>query len=348
MKHFKEMARSLGLMKIDHQPNVSEPETPASAPASEIILPSDAAAQRAGFSPELCEKIRLIRHEVLATLKQVPGFISAAQRMAEGSLYRVLVSEEHAHLFRESADGIVKPSLRDAHGQFVENIDLIRVPADIAGAIAAIAVQAALAEISAKFDMVFTAVDNLNELVRAANRGGLQGAIDALEVARRLRDDGERRRQVLDVCQQVLGELGTVIEQIRTEVTQMPSEDSDFWVGWNADRIVEADKPYIHVRDDFAVVVEGLQRVVASYLELGEFASGATAFTRVSSRLDASIRQAAERARLLPYPREGNGPERVFEDFLISQPTAEARLDALAAGVRPVLTLEIDRAESVA
>jgi hypothetical protein len=29
MKHFKEMARSSGLVKIDHQPDVSEPETPA-------------------------------------------------------------------------------------------------------------------------------------------------------------------------------------------------------------------------------------------------------------------------------------------------------------------------------
>jgi hypothetical protein len=117
MKHFKEMASSSGLVKIDHQPNVSEPETPASVPASEIILPSDAAAQRAGFFPELCEKIRLIRREVLTTLKQVPAFVSAAQAVAsEGSLYRVLVSEEHAHLLREGADGIVKPFLRDAHG----------------------------------------------------------------------------------------------------------------------------------------------------------------------------------------------------------------------------------------
>jgi hypothetical protein len=112
----------------------------------------------------------------------------------------------------------------------VENIDLIRVPPDFAGAITNIAVQAMLAEISAELEMVVTAVENLTDLVRTANRGGLQGAIDALEVARRLRDVGERRRQVLDACQQVLGELGSVIEQIRMEVTQMPSEDSGFWI----------------------------------------------------------------------------------------------------------------------
>ena len=198
LKLFEEIARSLRRVKRDHQPDITGPETPTNAPGSEIILPSDAVAQRAGFSPELRETIRVIRRDVLTTLSQVPAFVSTAQKMArEGGLYRVLVSEEHVHLLREGADGIVKPFLRDAHGQFVENVDLIRVPPDIAGAITTIAVQAALAEISAKLDMVVTAVDNLTELVRTANRGGLQGAIDALEVARRLRGTNERRRQIL-------------------------------------------------------------------------------------------------------------------------------------------------------
>src|SRR5690349_19658443 len=101
---------------------------------------------------------------------------------SEGSLYRVLVSEQHAHLLREGPDGIVKPFLRDAHGQFVENINLIRVPPDIAGTITSIAMQAALTEISAKLEMVITIVDNLSELVRLANQGILQGAIHSLEV----------------------------------------------------------------------------------------------------------------------------------------------------------------------
>jgi hypothetical protein len=253
MKHFKEMASSLGLVKIDHQPNVSEPETPAPVPASEIILPSDAAAQRAGFSPELCEKIRLIRREILATLKQVPAFVSAAQAMAsEGSLYRVLVSEEHAHLLREGADGIVKPFLRDAHGQFVENINLIRVPPGIAGTITSIAMQAALTEISAKFEMVITIVDNLSELVRLANQGILQGAIHSLEVAKQINDKDHRRRQMLQACQEIQVQLGLVAAQMATPVNEMPSE--------NGDRIAIAEKAYERIRDDFAVLLGGYNR----------------------------------------------------------------------------------------
>jgi hypothetical protein len=147
MKLFEEIARSLRLVKGVHQPEVLEPETPASASEFEIIVPSDAAARHAGFSPELRDTIRVIRHDVLATLRQVPAFVSAAQKMAsEGCLYRVLVSEEHVDLLREGADGIVNPFLRDAQGRFVENVDLIRVPPDFAGAIAAIAINAALAD----------------------------------------------------------------------------------------------------------------------------------------------------------------------------------------------------------
>jgi len=125
----------------------------------------------------------------------------------------------------------------------------------------------------------------------------------------------------------------------------MPSEATGFWVGWDGDRAIKAEREYVRVRDDFAVIAEGLQLVVGAYLELGEFASGAEAFTRVSSKINPSIRQAADRARLLPYSNRGKGPELVFEDFLIGKPIAEARLQALADGLRPALSLVVDRSE---
>jgi hypothetical protein len=322
--------------------------SPTSAPESEIIVPSEAAAQSAGFSPELCETIRVIRRDVIATLRQVPAFVSAAQKMAsEGRLYRVLVSEERVHLLREGADGIVKPFLRDAHGQFVENVDLMRVPPDLAGAIAAIAINAALAEISAKLDVVAKTVENLAELIRVANLGALQGAIDALEIARQLVNADRRREQMFDACQEIVVQLGVIAGQIAAHVKEMPSENTGFWTGWNQDRIPAAEKAYARVRDDFAVLLEGLQRTVAAYLELGEFAAAAKAFSLVCNRIDASPRLAADRARLLPYPNEGERPERIFEDFLVGKPTAEARLQALAGGVRPALALVFDWAEVV-
>jgi hypothetical protein len=46
-------------------------------------------------------------------------------------------------------------------------------------------------------------------------------------------------------------------------------------------------------------------------------------------------------------PNEEERPERIFEDFLIGKPAAEARLQALARGVRPALVLVFDQAEFV-
>ena len=346
MKLIEEIARSLSFVKSHIRLEVIERETPTGAPEFEIIVPSNAAAQHAGFSPELCEMIRVIRRGVLATLSQVPAFVSAAQKMArEGDLYRVLVSEEHVHLLREGVDGIVKPFLRDAHGQFVENVDLIRLPPDIAGAIAGIAIQAALAEISAKLDVVATAVDNLAELVRVANLGALQGAIDALEIARQLRDADRRRKQMLDACNEVVVHLGVIAGQMAAHVKEMPSENTGFWNGWNGGRIAMAETAYVRVRDDFAVFLEGLRRTVAAYVELGEFGAAVKAFSLVCNRIDGSPRLAADRARLLPYSSEEKRPERIFEDFLIGKAAAEARLQTLAGGVRPALALVFDRAE---
>lgn len=348
MKLIEEIARSLRFVKNDGRYEVIERETPTSAPESEIIVPSEAAAQSAGFSPDLCETIRVIRRDVIATLRQVPAFVSTAQKMAsEGRLYRVLVSEERVHLLREGADGIVKPFLRDAHGQFVENVDLMRVPPDLAGAIAAIAINAALAEISAKLDVVAKTVENLAEVIRVANLGDLQGAIDALEIARQLVNADRRREQMFDACQEIVVQLGVIAGQIAAHVKEMPSENTGFWTGWNQDRIPAAEKAYARVRDDFAVLLEGLQRTVAAYLELGQFAAAAKAFCLVCNRIDASPRLAADRARLLPYSSEGERPERIFEDFLTGKAAAEARLQTLARGVRPALALVFDRAELV-
>jgi hypothetical protein len=153
---------------------------------------------------------------------------------------------------------------------------------------------------------------------------------------------------MLDACQEVLVQLGVIAGQMTAHVSQMPSEDGGFWVGWNGERITTAEKAYVHVRDDFAAFAAGLQRVVAAYLELGEFGSAAEAFTRVCAKIHASLQNAADRARLLPYRKEGGGPEQVFEAFLIGKPAAEARLCALAAGVRPALSLVFDRLELVA
>jgi hypothetical protein len=80
MTLFDAIARSLGPWKGVHQTKTAEPETPTSAPESQIIVHSDAAAQQAGFSPALRDTFRVIRRDVLATFKAGAGFrLSSAE-----------------------------------------------------------------------------------------------------------------------------------------------------------------------------------------------------------------------------------------------------------------------------
>jgi hypothetical protein len=315
---------------------------PDNFPESEIFISSDDAARGADFSSETQETMRTIRREAIALLRQIPAVVSAARSLAgAGNLYRVRVSKENVHLLREGLDGVVKPFIRGMDGKFVENVDLIRVPPQIAAEISNIMTQAALAEVNAKLDILANKVDNLAELVRLANRGALEGAIHGLEVAQQLNHKDQRQQQILDACQHLFVQLGQVIGQMAAHVNQMPSADIGFWSGWK-DQVADAEKAYAVAGGDFAIVLDGLQRIVASYLEVGQNAAAARAFSLICGKLDAILRRAADRSRLLPYPADGDGPESAFQDFLLGRPTVEARLDALAAGVRPSLSFMVN------
>lgn len=310
-----------------------------------VKLPTPDAAWKAGLGERIRAAADAHRTELLGLLRQVPSFVEAAKKLTDGGLFRVIVSKENAGLLREGPGGVVKPFLR-RNGRFVENVDLMRVPSDISGAIACLALQAALTEVSAKLDRVVTSVDDLSRLVAQANQGSLQGAINALEANHRLRDPAERRMRMLGACGQVIEQIGKMSGQLGAHIQQMPLAETGFFDGWSSDWEVEAEQAYGLVRADFAVIVEGLRRVLAAYCDLGEFDSAHAAFTRVTRDLDAAgLALAEERARLLPYAKVGAAPEQVFAAFIAGWSQAEARLRGMAEGRIPELVSAFSREE---
>lgn len=197
-----------------------------------------------------------------------------------------------------------------------------------------------------KLDVVIHGIHNVAELIRNTNVGGLQGAINSLEVTRTLRDGQARRTQMLDACRQVLGEIGKVVGQMKAHIAEMPSPETGFWTGWRGDGVKDAKKKWTAVHEDFAVIAEGVCRVVGAYSELGEFEAAREAFSRICAGLAAAdLQGAGERARLLPYPKEGRAPEQVVESFLAGIPLAEERLQLLASGEVPELELDLKAEE---
>jgi len=314
-----------------------------------IYLPAESATSRSGLPAALREAIRKHRSDALSALRQVPSFVSAVRKTADnGNCYRVLVSKANAHRLKEGADGITSAVLRNEKGRIVEHAGLVRVPPDVAGSLATVAIQATLTELSVKLDTVIQGVDSLSEIIRNANVGSLQGAIDSLEVARRLRDEPTRRTQMLIACGQILGEIGTVIGQMKAHIADMPLPKTGFWTGWSGDGVEKAGKKWKAVHEDFAVIAEGLRRVIDAYCELGEFEAAQEAFSRICERLIAADLEAAgERARLLPYPKqqEGTAPELVFESFRAAIPLAKERLQLLASGAVPEIEFEFKAEE---
>ncbi len=126
-----------------------------------VSLVDEPVVEGTGPSGDVRQGVRKGREDVLALLRQMPGVVSAARKLAaDGKIYRALVTRENVHLLREIAKGIVRFSLRGAQGRFVENVDLLPVPSDIAGALASIALQALLTEISAKLAATARGIDD--------------------------------------------------------------------------------------------------------------------------------------------------------------------------------------------
>jgi hypothetical protein len=308
-----------------------------------IHLLSADQAKRSGLGEQLQAAIMARRSELLRVLRQVPGFLNVVQKLAsDGELYRVLVSKENAALVREGADGLVKPWLM-RNGRFVENVNLVRVPPDINGAVAMLAIQAALAEVSAELDQIKRGVNDLAKLITQANRGGLTGAITALEVAHQLGDPGTRRDRILSESGHVLIQLGTVIGQLAAHIQEMPVAETGFFDGWDGDWKDKAEKAHERVRGDFAVIAEGMRCVVAAYWDLSEYKAAHVAFKKIRADLvDAGLAIASERARLLPYVGSGAAPEEVYARFIAASPQVEEKLRGIVEGTPPALELTFD------
>jgi hypothetical protein len=130
------------------------------------------------------------RQRVLRLLANAPTFIDAVRRLSGGDVFRVVMSKENVHLFKQSADGAYKPFLHNGK-HFVENVDLVRNSPDYVGAVSNVALMVNMAAIATKLEAIEVGVRNIARLMADTERGRLKGALDALALARALIDPAE-------------------------------------------------------------------------------------------------------------------------------------------------------------
>jgi hypothetical protein len=90
-----------------------------------------------------------------------------------------------------------------------------------------------------------------------------------------------------------------------------------------------------------------LRQVVGAYLDLSQFDAASNTFREFCTSVRAALQTAADRARLLPYPSGGPGPEHTFENVLAGIPEIEQHLALLALGQIPDFELELNSEDTL-
>ena len=249
------------------------------------------------------------RRAVLNLLRKVPELVHIARNLAGGDVFRVVMSEKNAHLFKQAKDGTWKPFLRDSKG-FVENVDLVKAPPDFARAVSDLNLMVNLAAIAAKLETIQRGIDNIQNVIANTQRGKVKGSLDGLALAREFSLPAERRLKMIDACQDIVIELGGLVGQLHSHTESMPNETTGFFEGFFGSKQAEAGKAYQQVQADVDLLTVGVGQLLRAYEELGEPTVARTALAQVVGRLkEVRLSEAVRKARLLPYSRAGVSPE---------------------------------------
>lgn len=257
-----------------------------------------------------------IRQEIMRFLWAVPGLAQTMRKVSAQDVFHVVMSRENAHLFKEAADGFHKPALRAAKGKIVENVNLAKVMPDYSRLAADLAAQVQMAAVMAKLDRIEQAVERVGNDNKDARRNSVAGSIAALDVARSLSRQQERRTQMLLACNNAVTSLKVLAGQLKSDIKAMPSEEGSFFEYFFSDKLEDARKAFDAVTADMAAMATGCKAVLSAYEELGERAAARVAFASFLRDIEASgLEDAARKARLVPGTRGKPAPETLIAEF---------------------------------
>jgi hypothetical protein len=280
------------------------------------------------------------RRLVLRLLANVPTFVDAVRKLSAGDVFRVVMSKENAHLFKQGADGVYKPFLHNGK-HFVENVDLMRVSPDYVGAVSNIALMVNMAAIAAKLEAIEVGVRNIARLMADTQRGRVKGALDALALARALTEPAERRTQMISAGRDVVIELGALTGQLRAHISAMPKETTGLLDGFFGSGFADANAAYEEVRDDVGLLIDGVRVLLRTYQDLEEPAVASEAVGRILDGVkQAGLPDAIRKARLLPLAA-ATTPEGYLSAFLDAVNDMDTNLLRIDQSNRPLIAMDI-------
>jgi len=285
------------------------------------------------------------RQRALRLLSNFPTVLDAARKLSAGDHFRVVMSSENVHFFKKAADGFYKPYLHNGK-RFVENVNLTRVSPDYLGALSNIVLLANMAAISAKLDAIEVIVRNIERLLADTQRGRVNGALNALALARALSNPVERRIQMISRAGDLVAELGALTGQLRAHIAAMPEEPTrrvdrlPFIFG---NRLTHANAAYEQVQYDVGLLNEGVRALLQTYLEVGEPAVAKEAVARMIIGLrEANLSNAICKARLVRASTTTSGaPTLYLTKFLDAVTLMESKLLKISQSSPPPIVVHV-------
>jgi hypothetical protein len=274
----------------------------------------------------------------------MPMITDAVGKMKPGDTFRVIMSKENAHLFKQGADGLYKPFLHDGK-KFVGNVDLARVSPDYVGALSNIALMVNMATIAAKLEAIEAGVRNIAHLVADTQRGRVRGAIDALALACALSGPAERRTQMISASGNLVVELGALAGQLRAHINAMPKETTGLLDGFFGSGFGEAKEAYDQVHEDVGLLIEGIRDLLRTYQDLGEAEVAREALSRILGGVkQAGLPEAIRKVRLLPFSAQV-APEAFLSSFLDAVNDMNTNLLWIDQPELPLIAIDINPEE---
>lgn len=280
-----------------------------------------------------------IRDAVARFLMAVPSVTRALHDALPSDVFRVVMSGDNAHLFKQGADGFYKPFLHDGR-HFVENVNLAKVGPDYSRLAADLSQQVQMAAIMAKLDRIERAVEWARDEMRDERRNRVAGAVIALRIARDLSGMQERRNVMLGACSDAVAALQMLAGQLKSDIQAMP-ERSGFFEGFFSDPAEDAKKAFDAVKADVAAMAAGCRAVLHAYEDLDEPAAARSAFASFLHDVRAAgLPEAKRKARLVPGRKGEPAPEALVAEFGIAAENMHEHLVSTRAG-RP-LSIQMD------
>jgi hypothetical protein len=211
--------------------------------------------------------------------------------------------------------GLFEAAVRNGSGRYVQRVLLKPTGAAFAGAIAAVAVQIALAEITSRLDRLQASIDRLRDELKARQKGNILGALRLLELIH-LDREPTRGQTLVTVRATLNQEFATACGNARDQIARLhdPHDTSVFNVFTSAREQALAGLSELRSEVSFALCcAEGLAQ--AEFHLNGSEAAAEVLSKLVSDLQRLPLRDVQDKARRVDIERGEEPPDRFWIDL---------------------------------